>query len=198
MSETFIRYNPQLLKIAYNILGDLKAAEDAVQDTFVKWFAQDTSHVKNVRAYLCQAVKNTSFNLLKQDKAAKHTNIQECSYLDSEEDSFKRELVDEKELSFALDMILQKLTAKERGVYLLREIFNFDYSEIADIFEKKKEHCRQLLNRAKLRLSESNVRFQVEQKKKKIAWSNFIQACNHGEMRSLISFLKNDIEEDRK
>ena len=195
MSETFIQYNPQLLRIAYNILGDLKSAEDAVQDTFVKWFAQDTTRIENVKAYLCQAVRNTSINLLKQNNTSRTTKLEDYTDLGLTETS-KPVGIDEKELSLALDMVLQKLTAKERGVYLLREIFNFDYSEIAEIFEKKKDHCRQLLNRAKLRLSEQKIRFQLEQTKKKVAWSNFIKACNHGEMRSLISFLKKDIEEN--
>ncbi len=142
-----------LQSIAYRMVGCIQDAEDIVQETFYKYLTIDQSKIENTKAYLIKAVRNNCLNHLnslnqKKKQCLDAINLQE--FIDKMDFSH---LDLKQELSEALSIINKKLAPLERAIFLLREAFDFEYDELQTIFNKKKEHCRQLVCRAKEKLS---------------------------------------------
>ncbi|MBW3544609.1 MAG: RNA polymerase subunit sigma, partial [Bacteroidetes bacterium] len=97
------------------------------------------------------------------------------------------------ELSAALKVLMQKLEPSERAVFLFREVFSFDYAEIAEIVEKKKDNCRQLFCRAQAKLQEEKVRFSFNMDQHKQTLQTFMESCRQGSFLGLIDNLKGDL-----
>jgi len=195
--EVALQYRPMMLALANEILGNMKDAEDAVQDTFLRWFKVDNSKVDNVKAYLMRAVKNNCINKVQKASYKQEVKSDSISFPKMSEMHFELELPKfdvEMELPEAFNVLMKKLNASERGVYLLREIFNLEYQDISDIMEKKAENCRKILDRAKKRLVEKQERFQVDKRKSRQAYKNFMKACRSGQMSEFITYLKADAD----
>lgn len=190
-----VLYRPILHTIAYRIVGCTAIAEDLVQDTFFNWFKNDRMDVKDAKAYLISSVKNLSLNHLKKKKDELIESLTpnlpsfsisaDISYLD-----IKQELAD------ALATILKKLAPAERAVFVLRELFDFEYSDLPDIVGKTSDNCRQLLSRAQLKLSQEKERFTLEPGKLTSMMSDFKKATL-GEFEELICGLKEDMTEEK-
>ena len=90
---------------------------------------------------------------------------------------------------------MQKLEPSERAVYLFREVFSFDYAEIAEIVEKKKDNCRQLFCRAQSKLQQEKTRFNLNLDHHRQTFNNFVESCREGSFKNLIDSLKSDIAE---
>jgi RNA polymerase sigma-70 factor (ECF subfamily) len=173
------------------MVGCSMVAEDLVQDTFVNWFKVERKNIDDAKAYLVSSVRNLSINYLKKKKEELFDNVvpnlpslrinTDFSYLDIKE-----------EIAESLTIMFKKLPPTERAVFLLKEVFNFDYSELPDIVGKKSENCRKLFSRAQQKLSEEKERFQVEQQKLSSFMTEFKQATL-GEFEGLIASLKEDI-----
>lgn len=159
-AATISLYQPLLQSIAYRMVGCFHDAEDIVQDTFVKYLSIDPETIQNTKAYLIRSVTNNCLNHL---NALKHKNK---AYLESIKlpDVFVKldfsHLDLKHEMEAALSILHKKLGPLERGVFLLREVFDYEYDELQQIFNKKKEHCRQLVSRAKEKLTKETDRFQ--------------------------------------
>jgi len=95
-------------------------------------------------------------------------------------------------LSIGFLMLLEKLTPYERGIFLLREVFAYDYFELAEIFDKSEDNCRQIFRRAKESLGKNVKRFQVDTQAHERILKNFLQAVSEGNMDGLIELLKED------
>lgn len=187
-----LKYRPLLLSIAKDILGNYKDAEDAVQDTFVKWFERDTTHVKKIKPFLVTTLKNICYNRSHRANKLKaiHEELTETRQSDPYIPLPWGEFDVDRELSYAYEALIRKLNISEKSVYLLREIFNFDYQDIADIVDKKVENCRKILDRAKKRLEENNDRFKAEAHKTKVSFNHFQEACKNGTFHEFVAFLK--------
>jgi len=190
-------YRPILVSIALGILGNIRDAEDVVQDTFVKWFERDTSHVEESRGYLITMVKNGCSNFcrseIKQDELKDNHLIEE-----KKEGSFAAAWADfdlENELASSYAAISVKLNFSEKAVYMLREVFGLDYEEISMMLDKKTENCRKILDRAKKHLEEQNERFQIEASKQAASFESFREACNTGRLTEYVSSLKDEVLE---
>lgn len=193
-SESLVlSYRPLLFSIAYELLGDIKDAEDAVQETFLKWFERETAHVEKVKPYLVKTVKNTCFNWM--ERAGKLSEIKEELSLPTLSSGFSQ-LFDfemDMDLSKAYQVLSQKLNINEKSVYLLREVFEFDYSEIASELDQKAENCRKVLERARKKIEEGNKRFQLETDKLKESFQAFQNACKLGSMQEMLDNLKDEL-----
>lgn len=151
-SQTIALYQPLLQKIAFGMVGSMEDAEDLVQDTFVKWLTIDQEKIQNTRAYLVRSLTNNCLNYLKAFQRKKKACLEALPFhelADRYRGTEAARLDVEKEVTAALVVLYRRLEPVERGVFLLREIFNFDYEDIQQIFGKKKENCRKLLSRAK-------------------------------------------------
>lgn len=189
-------YRPLLHTIAYKIVGCSAIAEDLVQDTFLNWFKIERKEVKDAKAYLISSVRNLSINHLKKKKDELFENMTpnlpsfsigtDFSYLDIKQ-----------EISDALAILHKKLAPAERAVFVLREVFHFEYADLPSIIGKTSDNCRQLLSRAQLKLNQEKERFTLEPHKLSTFISDFKKAAL-GEFEGLINNLKDDISVESK
>src|SRR5690606_18016017 len=155
--QAIILYQPVLQAIAYNIVRCKADAEDIVQETFLKWLTLGPQKIENTKAYLIKAVKNNCLNHLDSIKRKKvdlfnQHNIAEI--LDRFKETNLGHLDLDAEITKALKLIQSRLEPLERAVYLLKEVFDFDYESLQEALDKRKDHCRQLLCRAKKKLED--------------------------------------------
>lgn len=189
-TATIVLYQPLLQSIAFRMLGCMQDAEDMVQDTFLKYLSVDTEKIQNTKAYLIRSVTNNCLNHINSLKQKKK------EYLDSVKLPELFEKIDFSHLDFkqeidaAMTVLHKKLGPLERGLFLLREGFDFDYDELQEIFNKKKEHCRQLVCRAKEKLNreaERTYAYDAED------YFNAVKkACSEGDFKDLLDEILKD------
>ncbi|MBN9381156.1 MAG: sigma-70 family RNA polymerase sigma factor [Chitinophagaceae bacterium] len=195
-TETFLEYKALLFSIAYNMLGNIDQAEDMVQDTYLKWMDIPSGNVKHTKAFLVKIITNKCINHLGSAKVQreKYIGIWLPEPLqDYSRDNAQNRIESYHALSIGLMVLLEKLTAQERAIFLLKEIFSYDYYELAEIFDKTADNCRQILKRAKDNLGKDTRRFEVDMRVHERILNNFLQAISEGNMEELIHLLKEDI-----
>ncbi|UXP33433.1 sigma-70 family RNA polymerase sigma factor [Reichenbachiella agarivorans] len=189
-----ISYRPFLIAVAFKMVGCRSTAEDLVQDTFLSWLKVDASKIQDVKSYLTRTVTNKCLNYLKSIKQKKEELIDQVSpSLTSLSISPDFSNLDLKcEVTHALSLVFKKLAPSERAVFVLKELFNFDYSDLTTILGKKADNCRQILSRAQSKLSDETERFSVDVDKLRRTVIDFKNATL-GEFSGLIDNLKSDI-----
>jgi RNA polymerase sigma-70 factor, ECF subfamily len=195
-SETFLEYKSLLFSIAYNMLGSVDAAEDIVQDTFLKWMEIQPVDVKHRKAYLVRAVTNKCINYLESARLRreKYIGIWLPEPLqDYDPGSAIAKIESYHTLSIGILVLLEKLTPQERAIFLLKEVFAYDYYELAKLFDKTEDSCRQIFKRAKDNLAKDSARFEVDIKVHEKVLHRFLQAVAEGNLEDLIRLLKEDI-----
>ena len=195
MSSTEIStYRPVLLSIAYKMVGSRTIAEDMVQDTFMNWLRVDQQKVLDVKAYLVRSITNTCLNYLDSLKRKKEDLFDSINPMLNElkitPDFSNFDL--KCELTQAISQLYKKLPPAERAVFVLKEVFNFDYSELQEIIGKKADNCRQLFCRAQIKLSEKKERFSLDADKLMKTVDDF-KSATLGEFSNLIEGLKKDL-----
>lgn len=173
-------------------------AEDIVQDTLLKWLTIDTSKIHNTKAYLIKSVKNNCINhierLKKTGGSYLHSiNADEIIDWYKEKEFFKFDM--ENEVSSALAILHKRLEPIEKGIFVLREFFDFDYEELQHIFDKKKENCRKLFSRAKQKLAaDTTGPTHLDEDFK----SNFKKAADQGQVSAFIDHIKKEHQSSQK
>jgi RNA polymerase sigma-70 factor, ECF subfamily len=152
--EAFLRARPRLFGLAYRILGSAADAEDVVQDTWVRWQTADRGLVRNSLAFLVTVATRLAINV----RQSAHARQELCPMawpaepVDPSDDPWSRtergEAVD-----MAVLLLLEKLSSTERAAYVLREAFTYPYREIASVLDVGEANARQLVTRARERLS---------------------------------------------
>ncbi|HRI78622.1 MAG TPA: sigma-70 family RNA polymerase sigma factor [Cyclobacteriaceae bacterium] len=198
-AQTITLYQPTLQAIAYNLVRCKADAEDIVQETFLKWLSIiDKEKIRNTKAYLIQSVRNNCLNHLNSLKKKKE------EYLDSikvgemvhkfKESNFAH-LDIETDLAKAFKVLLAKLEPLERAVYVLKEAFDFDYDALQLALDKKKDHCRQLLCRAKKKLGEETSKLHFDLPDTSKLLESFNKACTMENVSDFIQDLKKDLSD---
>lgn len=195
-TETFLEYKNLLFSMAYNMLGNTDAAQDIVQDTFLKWAETETDMVTHTKAYLVKIVTNKCINYLQSARIRREEYI--GIWLPEPLQNYGPDQAHAKietyhALSIGMLVLMEKLTPQERAIFLLKEVFAYDYYELAEIFDKSTDNCRQILRRAKESLGKDARRFEVDMKLHEKILNNFLQAISEGNMEDLIGLLKEDI-----
>lgn len=141
-----------LFPYAYNILGSVEDAKDAVQDVLVKYVSLDKRHISNEIGYLTKSVINQSINIKNRAAriAAQEVWLPEPLSTASADNALNQEEI----ISYSLLVLFEKLSSKERAVFILKEAFDYTHQEIAEILDLRIENSRKLLSRAKTKLSE--------------------------------------------
>lgn len=197
----FEQARPGLLGLAYRILGTRADAEDAVQDTFLKWQANDRSRIDNPSAWLTTVCTRHCLDILRSadrarveyvgpwlpepvrtagDNAVESVSPEQASVLASS-------------LTTAFLLALQRLTPKERAAYLLREIFDMPYPEVARTLDLKEPACRQLVTRARAHIEQSRVRHVTPQDQQRRLLAAFGTAIATGSVDALAGLLSDDV-----
>lgn len=196
-TQTISLYQPLLYAIALRMVGSLQDAEDIVQDTFVKWLSIDQAKIENTKAYLIRTVTNNCINHLNSFRKKKNeyfSNLKHSELLEKYRDFELPRFDLENELSEALALLHKKLEPIEKGIYLLREVFDFEYEDLQEIFGKKKENCRQLFARAKEKLQqESKKKAFTEAAQPLQLLESFKKACNFGQLSELVNQITQEV-----
>ncbi len=189
-SATIVLYQPILRSIALKMVGSIQDAEDIVQDTFLKWLTIDHEKINNTKAYLIRSVTNNCINHLNSFKEKKKEYLDSVKMPDFIEKLDLSYLDIKQELTAALAILARKLGPLEKAVFVLREGFDFEYDELQDIFNKKKEYCRQLVSRAKSKLANTAFKVDVKALPDENLLTLIAKAGRSGELDELKSHLK--------
>jgi RNA polymerase sigma-70 factor, ECF subfamily len=190
-AELFLQYRSLLFGIAYRMLGSLDA-EDIVQDTFLQFQKLDLVTISNPRGLLITIVTRRCIDLLKSAR------IQRERYVGTwlPEPLFTEDLLEtlaQKEtISMAFMLMLETLTPIERAVFLLRDVFDLDYAEIADTIDKSPQNCRQIAHRARINIDRQQPRCEMPMERKLELLQQFLAACNGQDIDSLMRLLAAD------
>jgi RNA polymerase sigma-70 factor (ECF subfamily) len=159
---TFNQYRGLLFSVAYRMLGSVADAEDMVQETFIRWQQAANEEIRSPRAFLVTVITRLSINQLQSARVRREEYVGEWLpeplVTGPESDPLGAPKVDES-LSMAFLLLLERLTPMERAVFLLREVFEYEYAEIANVLGQSETNCRQILRRAKQHVGDMRRRF---------------------------------------
>ena len=192
---TFDQYRSLLFSVAYRMLGSVADAEDMLQETFIRWQQVPDEEIRSPRAFLVTIISRMCINHLQSARVQREEYpgqwLPEPIVTGPGSDPLEIICVDES-LSMAFLVMLERLTPVERAVFLLREIFEYKYTEIAGVLAQSEANCRQILSRAKLRINAMRPRFKTSQRKKSALLEGFLKATSSGDMEELIAVLSSD------
>ncbi|TPG48746.1 RNA polymerase sigma-70 factor [Rhodanobacter glycinis] len=154
-TATFHDLRPRLQGIAYRMLGSISESEDIVQDVWLRWHAVDKDSVNNAEAWLVATTTRISIDRLRSAKARReqYVGIWLPEPVLTEWPATPEDIEElSNEVSVALLTVLERLTPEARAAFLLREVFDVDYGEVAEVLGKSEAACRQIVHRAKAQL----------------------------------------------
>ena len=193
--EEFQNLRPLLFSIAYRLLGSVSEAEDAVQETWLRYEASPTP-VRSARAFLSAVVTRIAIDVLRSARVQREEYIGEWlpePLLDDpyEDPERSAELADS--VSMAALLLLERLSPLERAVFVLREVFGFDFGEIASAVGRSESACRQLSVRARRHMDAGRPRFEADSRERDELAARFFEALREGEVDSLRDLLASDV-----
>jgi RNA polymerase sigma-70 factor, ECF subfamily len=193
---TFDQYRGLMFSIAYRMLGTVADAEDILQEAFIRWQQSSEDDVRSPRAFLVTIVSRLCINHLQSARVQREEYVgqwlPEPIVTGPESDPFGLIKIDES-LSMAFLVLLECLTPLERAVFLLREVFEYEYAEIAALLGQTESNCRQILRRARQHVSTRRPRFNATQNKRDDLLERFLTAINTGDMGGLTNLLTDDV-----
>jgi RNA polymerase sigma-70 factor (ECF subfamily) len=195
-TQAFDRYRGLLFSIAYRILGSATDAEDVVQEAFVRWLQADSEQVQSPRAYLSTIVVRLCIDQLRSARAQRDVYVGPWlpePILTGQRPDLTDTVVLAESLSFAFLVMLESLGPLERAVFLLRDVFDYDFAEIGAIVGKSGANCRQILHRARQHLGERRRRFEVNPEQQERITEQFLRASTRGDLQGLLGLLTDDI-----
>ena len=202
----FEQARPGLLGLAYRILGSRADAEDAVQDTFLKWQANDRATVDNPAAWLTTVCTRHCLDMLRAADRARveyvgpwlpepvqTANDDAFGHASQAHASPEHAATLAASLTTAFLLALQRLTPKERAAYLLHEIFDVSYAEVARTLELQEPACRQLVSRARGHIEQAKVRHATPPARQRQLLTAFGEAIATGSVETLAGLLSDDV-----
>ncbi|MBF9066795.1 RNA polymerase sigma-70 factor [Streptacidiphilus fuscans] len=194
--KEFEALRPLLFSISYRILGSVGEAEDAVQETWLR-FAASTTRPASTKAYLSAAVTRLSIDVLRSARVRREEYVgpwfPEPLLADPYEDPERAvELADS--LSTAALVLLERLSPLERAVFVLRDVFGFEFPEIAAAVERTEAACRQLLVRARRHMQAGTPRFEADRTERQQLAARFFDALKDGDVDGLQQLLAADVQ----
>jgi len=194
-TATFGRLQPRLLGVAYRMLGSMAEAEDVVQDVWLRWHDTDTRRVDNAEAWLVASTTRRAIDRLRLARAHREQYVgiwlPEPVLTDSEQ-APSPEQVEEaaSDLSIAFLTVLERLAPDARAAFLMHEVFEADYAQIAQVVGKSEAACRQIVHRAKAQLRDERPRYHVPEDVHRRLMQRFLDAVASGDfsaMKALMS-----------
>ena len=193
---TFDQYRSLLFSIAYRMLGSVADAEDMLQETFIRWQQAREEEFRSPRAFLITIISRLCINHLQSARVKREEYVgqwlPEPIVTGPGSDPLEIIRVDES-LSMAFLVMLERLTPVERAVFLLREVFEYEYPEIATVLGESEANCRQILHRARQHVTAMRPRFKTSQRQKSDLLERFLKATGSGDLEGLVELLASDI-----
>src|ERR1700761_4953019 len=191
--SAFMSVRPRLFGIAYRMLGSAAEAEDIVQDVWLRWQSIDRSVIVNPAAYLATATTRLCINAATSARARRETYVGPWlpEPVDTGEDTHLGPERDQS-LRLAILMLLEKLSPTERAAYVVREAFDYPYSQIAEILRIEEANARQLVTRARKHVSEGR-RVSADSSEQRRLLAAFLDAARKGDMAALEGLFAEDV-----
>ena len=192
--DAFTRHRSLLFTVAYEMLGSASDAEDVVQETWLRWAGVDHAEVRDPRAYLVRIVTRQALNRLRTMARRREEYVGEWlpePLLTSPDVAADVELAES--LSMAMLTVLETLGPAERAVFVLREVFETPYEEIAEAVGKSPAAVRQIAHRARDHVAARRPRMPVSTTEQQEAVDRFLAAVRHGDLRGLLEVLAPEV-----
>ena len=194
--EEFEELRPLLFSIAYRVLGSVSEAEDAVQETWLRYDAS-TTRPESTKSFLSATVTRIAIDVLRSARVRREEYVgpwfPEPLLSDPYQDPARSaELADS--VSMAALLLLERLSPLERAVFLLREVFGFGFDEIAEAVDRSEPACRQLLVRARRHMAEGRPRFAADRQERQQLATRFLDALKDGDVGGLRNLLAADVQ----
>jgi RNA polymerase sigma-70 factor (ECF subfamily) len=195
--ETFTALRPRLFSIAYRMLGTRADAEDVVQDAWLRWHGSEQEAVQSAEAWLVTVTTRLAIDRLRTRKADRETYVgwwlpEPLVELDEHTPESAAELASD--VSVAFMWVLERLSPDERAAFLMRQVFDRDYAEIAVILNKSEATCRQMVHRAQARVQQERPRFEVPQDTHRDLLAKFMQAAGKGDLAAMKSMMSDEVQ----
>lgn len=194
-ASAFHAYRRLLFDLAYRMLGRVVEAEDAVQETWLRWQKQDASTIDSPRAWLVATVTRLCIDQLRSAQRAR-TDYYGVWLPEPIAESTATSPADSAALADSLTMafmlMLERLSPDERAVFLLREVFTYDYADIARTVEKTEAACRQIVSRAKSHLHRDPTPPAPPSERAQRIVQQFLAATATGDVQALMTLLTED------
>ena len=196
-ADEFSALRPRLFAIAYRMLGSRADAEDVLQDAWLRWHGTERQALQSVDGWLVTVVTRLAIDRLRAAKTEREAYVgwwlpEPLVEIDEATPESAAEMAGE--LSLALLWVLERLAPEERAAFLLRQVFDTDYPEIAALLGKSEATCRQMVHRASQRVRQERPRFGVPQEVHRTLLEKFVQAARSGERNAIRSLLAEDVQ----
>ena len=195
-ADSFAAVRPRLFAIAYRMLGTRADAEDVVQDAWLRWNGSDHAAIATPEAWLVTVTTRLAIDRLRSRKIEREAYVGWWLPEPIIEDAHTPETAAElaSEVSVAFLWVLERLAPEERAAFLLRQVFEQDYAEIAALLGKSEAACRQLVHRAQARVQQEKPRFSVPQAAHRALLSRFMQAASGGDRAAMKALMSEDVQ----
>src|SRR5438128_1877021 len=199
MVESFETYRSYLFAIAYRMLGSAMDAEDMVQETYLRYSTTPKDSITSHKAFLTTIITRLCVDQLQLARRKRDVYLgpwlpEPLITAEALKAMSLEERVDQEEsISLAFLLLLEQLQPIERAVFLLREVFEYDYAEIATFLGKSEAACRQWFSRAKKHLADHRPRFPASPDTHRQLLTGFLQAAQAGEMAALMNVLAAEV-----
>ena len=191
----FHQHRTLLFAIAYRMLGSAADAEDILQETFIRWQQAPAIDIESTRALLVTILTRLAINHLQSARLKREEYfgqwLPEPLVTAPRQNPSMSVEVDES-LSLAFLLLLERLTPMERATLLLREVFDYEYSEIATILDQSEANCRQIFRRARQHIKEPRTRFDASREQRDELLRRFSEASLQGNLEGLVALLAKD------
>jgi RNA polymerase sigma-70 factor (ECF subfamily) len=197
--ETFETYRTYLFAIAYRMLGSAMDAEDIVQETYLRYQSTPPETIRSLKAYLTTIISRLCMDQLHLARRKRELYVGPwlpepiLTTEATETGDPEKRVVMEESISLAFLVLLEQLQPFERAVFLLREVFEYEFAEIAHMLEKSEAACRRSFSRAKIHLQAHRPRFPASPQIHQQLLSGYFQAVRTGEMTPLMNLLSEDV-----
>ncbi|MEC0209890.1 RNA polymerase sigma-70 factor [Paenibacillus ehimensis] len=196
LEDWYTEYKPLLFSIAYRMLGSVSEAEDIIHDLFLAVSRTDPGTIQNAKAYLCKSVTRRCIDQLKSARARREVYVgqwlPEPLQTPDKEDPLQQATRND-DISFAFLLLLEQLNPVERAIFVLREAFDYDYKEIADMLDKSEAACRKTYSRLKQKLNVAEaLPPQPSLSESQSLVRSFLRAVSTGDVLQFIHLLTED------
>jgi RNA polymerase sigma-70 factor (ECF subfamily) len=198
MTQIYEDLQPLMFSIAYRMLGSATEAEDIVQEAFLRFHKETTggTEVDSAKAYLSAVTTRLSIDHLRSARVRRERYVGTWlpePILTEESDDVALHAETADSLSMGFLVLLESLTPVERAVFLLHDVFDYDFGEIAGIVGKSEVNCRQIASRARQRVHEGKPRFEASRARKEELAERFFDAAVEGNLDGLLEMLAEDV-----
>ena len=196
-TQAFANLRPRLFSIAYRMLGMRADAEDVVQDAWLRWHGTEQAGVQSPEAWLVTVTTRLALDRLRSRKSERETYSgwwlpEPLVEIDERTPESAAELASD--VSMAFMWVLERLAPEERAAFLMRQVFDQDYADIAAMLCKSEASCRQLVHRAQARVQQEHPRFAVPKESHRDLLAKFMQAASGGNRAAMKAMMSDGVQ----